>query len=42
MREQIGDVLNAEDIAGAILYALSQPPHVSINEMLVRPTGQQR
>ena len=42
MREQIGDVLKAQDIAGAILYALSQPPHVSINEVLVRPTGQQR
>ncbi len=42
MREQIGDVLKAEDIAGAILYAVSQPPHVSINEVLVRPTGQQR
>jgi clavulanate-9-aldehyde reducatase len=42
MREQIGDVLKAQDIANAILYAISQPAHVSINEMLVRPTGQQR
>ncbi len=42
MREQIGDVLQAQDIANAILYAVSQPPHVSINEVLVRPTGQQR
>ena len=42
MREQIGDVLQAEDIANAVLYAVSQPAHVSINEMLVRPTGQQR
>ncbi len=42
MREQIGDVLEAEDIADAILYAVSRPPHVSINEVLVRPTGQQR
>jgi NADP-dependent 3-hydroxy acid dehydrogenase YdfG len=42
MREQIGDVLKPQDIAGAILYAVSQPPHVSINEVLVRPTGQQR
>ena len=38
MREQIGDVLQAEDIADAIVYAVSQPPHVSINEVLVRPT----
>ena len=42
MLEQIGDVLQAEDIANAILYAVSQPSHVSINEVLVRPTGQQR
>jgi len=41
-REQIGDVLQAGDIADAILYAISQPGHVSINEVLVRPTGQVR
>ena len=43
MREQIqqvSDVLHAEDIADAILYAVSRPAHVSVNEMLVRPTGQ--
>jgi clavulanate-9-aldehyde reductase len=40
MREQIGDVLQADDIAAAILFAVSQPAHVSINELLVRPTGQ--
>jgi NADP-dependent 3-hydroxy acid dehydrogenase YdfG len=32
--------LDAEDIAGAILYAISQPPNVSINEVLVRPSRQ--
>lgn len=42
MREQIGEVLKAGDIADAILYALSRPEHVSINEVLVRPTGQAR
>jgi NADP-dependent 3-hydroxy acid dehydrogenase YdfG len=42
MREQVGKVLDAEDIAQAILYAVSQPEHVSINEVLVRPTGQTR
>ena len=42
MREEVGKVLEAEDIAAAIVYALSQPKHVSINEVLVRPTGQAR
>jgi NADP-dependent 3-hydroxy acid dehydrogenase YdfG len=42
MREQIGKVLEAEDIANAILYVVSQPPHVSLNEVLVRPTAQRR
>ena len=42
MREQIGDLLQAEDIANAVLYAVTQPEHVSINEVLVRPTRQQR
>lgn len=32
--------LEAHDIANAIVYALGQPPHVSINELLVRPTQQ--
>jgi NADP-dependent 3-hydroxy acid dehydrogenase YdfG len=42
MRQQIGEVLQAEDIAGAILYAVSQPQRVSVNEVLVRPTRQPR
>ena len=42
MREQIGDLLQADDIARAIVYAVSQPAHVSINEMLVRPSKQAR
>jgi NADP-dependent 3-hydroxy acid dehydrogenase YdfG len=32
--------LSPEDIANAILYAIGQPPNVSINEVLVRPSGQ--
>jgi len=42
MREQIGEILRAQDIANGILYVISQPPHVSINELLIRPTRQTR
>ena len=42
MREQIGDVLESGDIANAIVYALAQPEHVAVNEVLVRPTRQTR
>jgi NADP-dependent 3-hydroxy acid dehydrogenase YdfG len=42
MRDQIGDLLKADDIADAIRYAVTRPPHVSVNEVLVRPTRQQR
>jgi NADP-dependent 3-hydroxy acid dehydrogenase YdfG len=34
--------LQAEDIARAILYVVTQPPHVAVNEVLVRPTDQER
>jgi len=35
------DALAGSDIARAVLFALSQPPHVDVNEILVRPTAQQ-
>ena len=35
------DALADTDIARAVLFALSQPPHVDVNEILVRPTAQQ-
>ena len=41
IKEKIGEILRSEDIADAIVHALAAPPHVSINEVLVRPTGQQ-
>jgi clavulanate-9-aldehyde reducatase len=41
-REQIGDVLAPQDIADAIVYAVDRPPHVCVNEVVVRPTAQAR
>jgi NADP-dependent 3-hydroxy acid dehydrogenase YdfG len=35
------DPLEAEDIARGVLYAIAQPPHVNVNEILIRPTAQQ-
>jgi NADP-dependent 3-hydroxy acid dehydrogenase YdfG len=34
--------LRADDVARAILYVVTQPPHVAVNEVLVRPTDQER
>lgn len=34
--------LQSEDIAAAIVYAVTQPQHVNVNEILIRPTGQDR
>lgn len=34
------DALAPEDIAAAVMYAIGQPPHVNVNEVLVRPTSQ--
>jgi NADP-dependent 3-hydroxy acid dehydrogenase YdfG len=46
IREQIGERfaalerMRAEDIADAILYVITRPRHVAINEVLIRPTEQ--
>ena len=42
MRDDIGKVLEADDIARGILYAVAQAEHVNVNEILIRPTGQKR
>ncbi|MFA9273092.1 MAG: SDR family oxidoreductase [Baekduiaceae bacterium] len=34
------NALEADDIARAVMYAVAQPGHVDINEILIRPTAQ--
>nr|MBA2349948.1 SDR family NAD(P)-dependent oxidoreductase [Solirubrobacterales bacterium] len=34
------NALQPEDIAAAVMYAISQPSRVDVNEILVRPTAQ--
>jgi NADP-dependent 3-hydroxy acid dehydrogenase YdfG len=36
------ETLQSEDIANAILYAIQAPNHVNVNEILIRPTAQER
>jgi NADP-dependent 3-hydroxy acid dehydrogenase YdfG len=38
---ELEDTLTADDIARAVMFAVSQPPHVDINEIMVRPTAQE-
>lgn len=40
LKEKYGEVLEAEDIADAILHAVTAPPRVNVNEVLIRPSGQ--
>lgn len=43
MARQLGAsmrTLQPEDIANAVVYAISQPDHVAVNELLIRPTDQ--
>ncbi|MEA2368610.1 MAG: hypothetical protein QOH38_1328 [Thermoleophilaceae bacterium] len=42
MEKEIGDVLEAEDIAEAIRYVVAAPSRVAVNELLIRPAGQTR
>jgi NADP-dependent 3-hydroxy acid dehydrogenase YdfG len=42
IRSQFGQLMEAEDIADAIGYIVTRPRHVAVNELLIRPTEQQR
>src|SRR3984885_2520857 len=42
MRSQFGQQMQAADIADAITYIVTRFRHVAVNEMLIRPTEQQR
>ncbi len=36
----VSGALEADDIARTVLFALTQPPHVDVNEILIRPVNQ--
>ena len=40
LRRAPQNALQDDDIARAVIYAVNQPEHVSINEVLIRPTAQ--
>ena len=42
LNSQIGQTMAAEDIADAITYIVTRPRTVAINEILIRPTEQER
>jgi len=42
IRGQFGQRMDASDIADAISYIVTRPRHLAVNEMLIRPTEQQR
>jgi NADP-dependent 3-hydroxy acid dehydrogenase YdfG len=37
---EMDEALTADDIARAVMFAVSQPPHMDVNEILIRPTAQ--
>jgi NADP-dependent 3-hydroxy acid dehydrogenase YdfG len=42
IRNQFGSRMEATDIADAITYIVTRPRHVAVNEILIRPTEQER
>lgn len=41
-RPGLGSPMQARNISDAILYMVTRPRHVAINEILIRPTDQER
>ena len=37
---RVSGALEADDVARAVIFAVSQPAHVDVNEILIRPTSQ--
>jgi NADP-dependent 3-hydroxy acid dehydrogenase YdfG len=42
IRNQFGQTMAAQDIADAITYIVTRPRLAAVNEMLIRPTEQER
>ena len=44
IRSTIGPIvmMQAEDIAESIVFTVTRPRHVAVNEVLIRPTEQER
>lgn len=40
LKDKFGPLLVGDDIANAIYYIVTQPPHVHISDMIIRPTRQ--
>ncbi|MEO0512831.1 MAG: SDR family oxidoreductase [Planctomycetota bacterium] len=39
--ERVGPVLTAEDVSRSILFTVSQPPAIHVNDVMIRPTRQE-
>jgi NADP-dependent 3-hydroxy acid dehydrogenase YdfG len=42
LQSMTGQRMEAADIAGAVTYIVTRPRHVAVNELLIRPTEQER
>lgn len=40
VKEKFGPLLAGDDVANAIYYVVSQPPHVHLSDIMIRPTRQ--